>query len=241
MSCDDLEHVLLLREASVGVLPYGRRCGLSAEGGERAFLDARVHVRLVVVADIEDVVVAIDRARKRLDADICRAAVARKADDRTIVGLLPLSAQASLNAREHGRRGRKRRDHRVVRKAQLGEVEADGAHAACGQRSYRVRTEHLQCRADCKRTATASACLVPEKQLVSRHVLRIHRHYRAPSSQSSPHAGWLATGKSIPRKLTRPSPAPWPVEASSQLRPAAASSRPRSPTLSSSASNIASI
>ena len=115
------------------------------------------------------------------------------------------------------------------------------AHAACGQCRHRVRSEHLQCRSDRKRAAAASACLMPEKQLVIRHILRIHYHYRAPSSQSSPHADWLATGKSIPRKLTRPSPTPWPVEASSQLRPAAASSRPRSPTLSSNASNIASI
>ena len=225
----------------MGVLPCGRRCGLSAERSERAFLDARIHVRLVVVANIEDVVVAIDRARKRLDADICRAAVARKADDRAIVWLLPLSPQTGLDARKYGRRGRKRRDHRVVRKAQLGEIEADGAHAPRGQCRHRVRAKHLQRCTNRKRTAAASACLVPEKQLVSRHVLRIHRHYRAPSSQSSPHAGWLAAGKSIPRKLTRPSPAPWPVEASSQLRPAAASSRPRSPTLSSSASNMASI
>lgn len=218
VSCDNLEHVLLLRETSVGVLPCGSRGRLGAEGSERAFLDARVHVRFVVIADVENVVVAIDRARKRLEADICRAAVARKADDRTIVGLLPLCPQTGLDAREHGRRGRKRRDHRVVRKAQLGEVEADGAHATRGQCRHRVRTEHLQCRADRKRAAAASACLVPEKQLVSRHVLRIHRHYRAPSLQSSPHAGRLAAGKSIPRKLTRPSPAPWPVEASSRLR-----------------------
>lgn len=176
VSCDNLEHVLLLREASVGVLPCGRCCGLGAEGGKRALLDTRVHVRLVVVANIEDVVVAIDRARKRLDADICRAAVARETNDRAIVGLLPLRPQAGLDAREHGRRCRKRRDHRVVRKAQLGKVEADGAHATRRQCRHRVRTEHLQCRAN--RQASHRSQHMPYARKTARQ--------QACSSHSSP-------------------------------------------------------
>jgi len=50
--------------------------GIFRPAGRARALDARVHVALVVVADIEHAVAALHRARERLQPDIVRAAVA---------------------------------------------------------------------------------------------------------------------------------------------------------------------
>ena len=144
MGRHDVEQALLLREAAV--LALARRCGGrgGAEGGEARLLDARVHVGLVVVADVEHVVVAVDGAGERLQADVRRAAVAGETHHGDVLGRRPLGAQARLDAREHRRRGRKGRDHRVVAEGQLREVETGGAHAASGQRRHRMGSEHLE-------------------------------------------------------------------------------------------------
>ena len=182
----DLEHVLLLRQAAAHVRPGRRGGGLGAERRERAFLDARVHVRLVVVADVQHVIVAVDGARQRLDADVGGAAVAGEAHHRAIVGLLALRAQAGLDAGEHAGRGRERRDHRVVGEAELREVEADGAHATRRQRAHRVRPQNLERRAHGQRPAASGARLVAEEELVVSDVLGIDGHgYRPLSDRAS--------------------------------------------------------
>ena len=58
-----------------------------AERRRAGALDARVHVGLVVVADEEEAVAALERARERLQADVVRAAVAGEDDDRDLLVL----------------------------------------------------------------------------------------------------------------------------------------------------------
>ena len=77
------------------------RGGLRSEWCQRALLDARVHIRLVVVADIQYVVVAVDRSRKRLYSYVCGPAVSREADRVEIRDAL--CAESRLNAGQHGR------------------------------------------------------------------------------------------------------------------------------------------
>ncbi len=81
---------------------FDRRCrrpGPRRSG--RGALDAGVHVGLVVVADVEDVVIALGRGAERLDPDVERSAVAGPGDD---LGLgVADHFQAGLDA--GGRRG----------------------------------------------------------------------------------------------------------------------------------------
>ena len=63
----------------------GRRRGV-VRGGAGA-LDPRVHVRLVVVADEDRLMAALERARERLEADVVGAAVAAEDDEGDVVGL----------------------------------------------------------------------------------------------------------------------------------------------------------
>ncbi len=160
----------------------GRRGGLGAERGERALLDARVHVRLVVVADVEHVVVAVDGARQRLDADVGRAAVAREAHHRAVVGLLALRAQAGLDAGEHAGRGGKRRDHRVVGEAELREVEPDGAHAARGQRATAFGPSTLSAARTASEPPQPAHALCPKNNSSSAMVLGVDGHDQRPPS-----------------------------------------------------------
>ena len=58
-----------------------RERGHAAIGRARRSLNARVRILLVVVADDQAIVIAIERAGNRSEADVGRAAVARFADD----------------------------------------------------------------------------------------------------------------------------------------------------------------
>src|SRR3972149_2509867 len=71
MGRHDLHDVLLAR-----CLPARRRGRPGAPGGGRALLVPRVLVRLVVEADVENVLVALGRPGERLDADVVGPAVA---------------------------------------------------------------------------------------------------------------------------------------------------------------------
>jgi hypothetical protein len=57
-------------------------------------LHAGVHVRLVVVADVQHVVVALEHPREAGEADVHRAAVAALADDTHVVRPFTFSAAA---------------------------------------------------------------------------------------------------------------------------------------------------
>ncbi len=73
----------------LGVLPlaHGSRGGTSTVGRETRALRARVHVRLIVVADVNEVLVALGGAGQRLDADVTRAAVACHGEHSHLVSL----------------------------------------------------------------------------------------------------------------------------------------------------------
>ena len=157
-------------------LPAGVVVVEAPKGVRLELLDARVHVGLVVVADVEHVVVAVDGAGERLQADVRRAAVAGETHHGDVLGRHPLGAQARLDAREHRRRGRKGRDHRVVAEGQLREVEAGGAHAAGGQRRHRMGAEHLERLAHGQGAAAAGARLVPVEELLVGNGARVHGH-----------------------------------------------------------------
>lgn len=73
------------------LLSAWRGRGGGAEGGEARLLDARVHVGLVVVADVEHVVVAVDGAGERLQANVRRAAVAGETHHGDVLGRRPLA------------------------------------------------------------------------------------------------------------------------------------------------------
>ena len=172
----NLEEVLLLREAAVVVFAGGRGGGTGAEGREAALLDARVHVRLVVVADVDDVLVAVDGARQGLDADVGRAAVTGEAHHVERVGVLALGLKTCANAGEHRGCGRKGRDEGVVGEAQLGEVEAHGTHAAGRQRADRAGSQDLEGLAHHERPGASRAGFVAVEVLVVGDGASVYRH-----------------------------------------------------------------
>ncbi len=103
----DRGHVLSL----LGLAPAlgARRARGRARGEWRGAgaLHAGVHVRLVVVADEQEAVAALERAGERLQADVVGAAVAREDDDRDLlVGRQRMSpAEGALRALDAARDG----------------------------------------------------------------------------------------------------------------------------------------
>ena len=180
MGGHDLKEALLVGKAAVHVLAGRRGGGPGTVRRERAALDARIHIRLVVVADVEHVVVAVDSAGQRLQAYVGSAAIAGKAHHGAVLRLDALRLKAGLNAGEDARSGGEGRNHGVVGKGQLREVEAHGAHAAGWQGGDGVRAQDLEHLADDKRPGAAGAGLVPKEELVIGHGTGVDGH-RAPS------------------------------------------------------------
>ena len=178
VSGNDLEHVFLRSEIAADVFACRRRGGFGAEGGQRAFLDAGVHVGFVVVADVQDVVIAVDGAREGLDADIRRAAVAGEAD-RVEIGDA-LRPQAGFNAGEHGGSSREGGDDGIAAEAELGEVEAHRRHTSRRQDGHRTLTQHLERDAHREAAAAAGAGLVAVEEFVFVQGSRSYAHASSP-------------------------------------------------------------
>ena len=95
-------HVLAGAERVAGLVAEGGRRARARGGGRRArALHARVHVRLVVVTNVEHVVVALEHARQAPEADVHRAAVAALREHAHVA---PLHAQGRRDAARHRRR-----------------------------------------------------------------------------------------------------------------------------------------
>src|ERR1019366_4721585 len=90
VSHGDERRVLAVPELVPGLRAEGRRRRGAGERrrGARA-LHARVHVRLVVVANVQNVVVSLEHARQGTEADVHRPAVAALSDDAHRAALRP--------------------------------------------------------------------------------------------------------------------------------------------------------
>ena len=82
MSDGDFWHGLAGAKNVTGFRAKGR-CGGGARGrrSRRGPLHARIHVAFVIVANVEHIVVALEHARKTLEANVGRATVAALRDD----------------------------------------------------------------------------------------------------------------------------------------------------------------
>ena len=141
MGGNDLKKILLGSEVAADVFACGRGGRSCAEWRQRAFLDTRVHICFVVVADIEDIVVAVYRSRQSLQADVSRAAVACKAH-RVKVGDT-LCSESGFNACQHGSGSGKGGYNGVVAEAKLRKVKADSRHTACRKNGDGVFAQNL--------------------------------------------------------------------------------------------------
>ncbi|GFI55138.1 hypothetical protein IMSAG013_00179 [Clostridiales bacterium] len=85
---DNLKHIFLLLQISANILSRRRCRRFRTERSQRAFLNAGVHICLVVVADIQDIVVTVDGAGQCLQADICCSTVSGKSNCVEIINSL---------------------------------------------------------------------------------------------------------------------------------------------------------
>ncbi len=169
--------VLALAEARAGrFADRHRRVGARGWRRRRRTLHARVHVRLVVVADVEHVVVAFEHAGQAAEADVGGAAVAALRDDPHVV--LALHAQRRSDARAHGGRiaeqrvdpgnlprglGVRCREHLEAARGVRCDELAVGRRHGCVDRV--ARTERL---------AAPLACAVSRVQRVGALASRLH-------------------------------------------------------------------
>ena len=107
-----------------------------------AALDAGVHVRLVVVAEVENVVVALGGAGERLQADVVRAAVAGPAADGGFA--FAQRVHGRLDARGRGCRGFESHVQQRHFQAGIRERTVDHRPAAGGEGEYRIPAQGLQ-------------------------------------------------------------------------------------------------
>ncbi len=156
-----------------------RRRGRSARRGRRGAgtLHAGVHVRLVVVADVEHVVVALEHSRETSEADVGGAAVAALRDHAHVV--------AALHAH---RRGDARRDRRGVAEQRMNPRDLPrglrvrrGEHFEAAGRvdgdDLVVRGAHRRIDgvARAERLAATLAGAMPRVERVAARGIRLHR------------------------------------------------------------------
>src|SRR5581483_11475296 len=180
------------------------------EGRRARSLHARVHVRLVVVADEEEPVPALERAGERLQPDVVGAAVARERDDRHLrVGRKRVSTpQRALRAVDAGcdRRGILERDVEPGNVPRRGrEPRRRDLEATRGVHHDRRAIDRVQHRANDERDATSLAervaaaerrypPLVPRECLEAAHGSPLSPTYAgAPPAKSwQTSTGWMS-------------------------------------------------
>ena len=158
----------MMRGRSLGFsrLPGPRGGGPRARGREPAALRAGVHVRLVVVAQVDEVVVALGRAGERLDADVAGAAVARHREHRHLV-VAPGRAQPGGEAGGRGR-GRRERDVDPRDLDRRGRIHAaEHREAARRHRHDHAAVERLGDRAQADADAAAGAGAVAGQDVLA--------------------------------------------------------------------------
>ena len=185
----DLEHALLAALAAVEVLAGGRVRRLHAVGGQTGLLNAGVHIRLVIVADEDRLIVAVDHAGQSLQADIGRAAVAGEAHN--VVVLKTLCLRTGQNAAHRGRRTGEGRNHAVDIHGHMRIDKGNRRHAVRRNHRDRTLTQHLQRQADRQGRAAAGTGLMAIKEFLICHRLCVKRHkYPSSDSQSWPRQPW---------------------------------------------------
>ena len=170
----------------------GRGGGPGPRRRRRGPLDPGVHVRLVVVADVDDVLVALRRPRQRLDADVEGAAVARPGHHR---GVLALDVLGRLDARGGHRRGLEGGVEHGDLQGVHREGPVDDRPAAGGDHHHRVGAQRLQGEAHGQRPAAALAAQVPGVDLLADGDVPLHR---AASGSSGSRGRTTASGRAGP-------------------------------------------
>ena len=148
-----LKHILFGTDISVDIHTCGSSCSLGTERSKTALLNAGIHVRLVIVADVDDVVIAVDSAGKSLNADIGSTSVAGESDSSEV--LVTLCPQTRLHACKHGSSTRERGNYGVIGEAKLREIESHGRHTARRKNRNGILSEDLQ-RSPYSKTASAA-------------------------------------------------------------------------------------
>lgn len=129
-------------------LPAGA-VSVSAPIGVALALDAGVHVRFVVVADVQQVVAALQDPRKRLQTDVVGTSIATKSDELHLFVHSPLPFQGTVRGLHAAHGGRHVLEGIVNEGHFPGRLREDGRHhlrAAGGTATYHMplcRTEHL--------------------------------------------------------------------------------------------------
>ena len=124
----------------MGALAHGRGRGPGAIRRAARTLHAGVHITFVVDADVEDLLAALGRARKRLEAHVRSAAVARQRHGHHVAAAALV--EAAHPGQHRGGVGQKRMKYRHLGAGEA--VVADRAHA----RDAAGRCRHHHVRAD---------------------------------------------------------------------------------------------
>ena len=121
-----------------------RRGGARALGSRRAALIARVHVALVVVADVEYLLTALGCAGEALEAAVRRGTVARDGDD-VDVSPAPALVHMAQAAQERGGVVEQRDVDRHLHASVVAPAYCAAAGHTAGRHAYyRVRPRELQ-------------------------------------------------------------------------------------------------
>jgi len=163
----DGEDVLLASRLRV---VHGRRSSPRAPRRCRRPLDAGVHVRLVVVADVQDILVAFGGAGKGLESDIESAAIAGPYEDGRVA--VALHIECGTHAGRDRGAGFERGMVEWHAERRLRPGSCDHAPAARRQHDHGPRSEFLEDETHGDGAAAAGACKVAGRhQLESRHTV----------------------------------------------------------------------
>ena len=160
------------------------------ERGRSRSLHARVHVRFVVVADVDQIIVSLRSARKTLQTDVDRAAVAGDRQHRIVV----VPAERLHRVRHAGRRrsqSRERADRVVHEDRGLREHRRRRREAARRGAEDRLLSEDLEGHSGRHAGAATLADLCPVEQFLIVYCFQIdcHSYHLNPknwTSSSSP-------------------------------------------------------
>ena len=131
--------------------PDGARRRAGAERRRARALDARVHVRLVVVTDEQEAVAALECARQSLQADVVGPAVAGEHDDRDVRRRTVARSAARARSAPLRRRSRRPRRSRTRRASRARSMRSSGS-ASSRPRGSRSRSRRPSVGRSCSST-----------------------------------------------------------------------------------------
>ena len=174
MSRHDFKHILFRTDISVYIFTCWRSCGLCAERRKTAFLDSRIHVSFIVVADIDDVIVTINNSGKRLYSDVCRTAVTCESNRCKVFDTS--CTETCFNACQHRRRASECRNNGIICKTELWKIKSHCRHTACRKNGNCVLSKNFKGISHSKTSSASCASLVSIEKFVPAQIFCCHAH-----------------------------------------------------------------